>query len=171
MEQVIIFVGGDCAYNSNVRVDFESLMGTEVKSVKELRLKVRGVLLAQLDELVGQISDTYCETCFITKAGQRVSEQDLQLINSIPNGYGVVTHASWRATHACWEDWSSYFVPAGSTLPDGNKLKEGEWIQLKYNWYDPGTEGERLKAFFRDTRNLVNWEKQWDESDVEDAES
>ena len=66
-----------------------------------------------------------------------------------------------------------YFVPVGSTLPDGQKLKEGEWVQLKYSGYYDSKELSRLHRFFNDKRNLTGWIKQYDErgSDEESSDA
>ena len=168
MEKQIIVFGSWFDSDDAVRVDYNSIRTLEATSHAELRLKVRGVLLAQLDELVSSVVGNF-RTVFITKAGQRVTENELQFINSIPPGYGAVSQAGWRPTHGCWEDQVMYFVPAGSTLPGGKKLKEGERIQLTYNSYCPGAEEERLKKFFEDKSNLIGWIKPPDYNDPEEG--
>jgi hypothetical protein len=152
MDKIIVF----CGYGDAVTLKMEDFRSVEATSEKELRLKVRGIILAQLDELVTSAVSCF-EIRFLTKAGQRLTPDETRFINSLPPGFGVVTRAGWRATHECWENWEVCHVPAGSLLPSGEKLKEGELVQLRYNWNYPGDEERQIDAFFSDKRNLAGW--------------
>jgi hypothetical protein len=161
MDKIIVFA--HYWDDNGEHINYENIKTLEATSTKELRLKVRGALLAQLDELVERIVGRQFEELLVTKLGQRLSHDDYKRVESVPAGYGIVIRTCWRATHGD-EEFASYHVPAGSTLPNGEKIREGELVRLR----EYGSKEEQIKRFFDSTQEPEGWILLWAVWEVSD---
>lgn len=148
-----IYSSRDYFGDRQVSVDFEILRDVEAVSLEELRLKIKETVLGQLETLVDNILFENFEECFKTKAGQVLNHRSIEYLEKLPAEYGAFICSNWSGTHGS-EVYALYHVPSGSTLPEGEKIHEGELREFcRYTQ----KKAEELATFFMNKQNTLNW--------------
>lgn len=160
--QVLYVIGG--YYRDLATIDESPFQKLKASSEEELLQAVRAEIAAQAERIVERIATTF-EPLFITELGQKVCRTDLAIIEACPSGHGAVVRSGWRATHAEWEIFAHYHVPAGSLLPDGQTIREGELVHLRCGIWGGEEQEKRDRDFFRNSQNTATWVTVWKESE------
>lgn len=85
----------------------------EAQSEKELRLKIRGRLLANLDSIVEELMEKTFSLQYMTPLGQRVYPEVYEMIQSLPKGHALIEY-TYQVRSGCIEYRTMYYrAPEG----------------------------------------------------------
>ncbi len=105
-----------------------AVSGIEAESEKELRLKLRGRLLANLDSIVEELMEKTFSLQYVTPLGQRVYPEVYEMMQSLPKGYTLIEY-TYQVRPGCIDYRTMYYQAPEGIEVDGKTLRESEFYR------------------------------------------